>query len=138
MTDEQSREEIEVAVSWAENGVFSTNEIGNSNLMMILAAAYRSDQVRIASLEAELAEVKKNKFVELTGTEIPVNELKVALDFEDFNSKEQMMCGWQRVHRELHIVAVAYRKAEKELVDALIQIDVSENIVRDLKAGPGK
>ncbi len=65
----------------------------------------------------EIKELKRRaNFIELTGTEIPADELKAALAFEDFNSKEQMMCGWQKVHRELHIVAVAYRKAEAEVV----------------------
>ncbi len=37
------------------------------------------------------------EFEDLTGKTIPEDELKSALEFEYFNSKEQMMCGWQRV-----------------------------------------
>lgn len=49
-------------------------------------------------------------FDSLVGKEIPADELADALRFEEFNSKEEMMFGWRRVHRELHVVATAYRR----------------------------
>jgi hypothetical protein len=55
------------------------------------------------------------EFASLVGTEIPADEMKAALAFEEFNSKEQTMCGWQKVHRELHVVACALRSAQAEL-----------------------
>lgn len=81
-----------------------------------------------------IEKVRPEGFEELTGTEIPADELKAALSFEEFNSKEQMMCGWRKVHRELHIVAVAYRrelKAREEAEKALEEERKSHAITRD-------
>ncbi len=66
---------------------------------------------RISTLQAELDEAKKRAgFILLTGTEKPADALASALAFEDSNSKEQMMCGWQKVHWELHVIATEYRR----------------------------
>ena len=54
----------------------------------------------------------------LTGETVPADELEVALKFEDFASKEAVMCGWTVGSRRVHILAREVRRLRAELRDA--------------------
>lgn len=120
--EKEMSDQIQEALEWFKSrcaGDPSTygDRIAGQNL----AAAYRSLRAELEASEAKRKEAERRcEFKELTGTEIPADELAEALKFADFDGKEQMMCGWQSVHRELHVIYSAYMglKAEKEAAKA--------------------
>lgn len=70
------------------------------------------------------------EFEELTGKPIPADELSEAKKFADFDGKEQMMCGWQTVHRELHVIHTALLAVEKERNVWKLRAELAEEELR--------
>lgn len=108
MTDTELREKARAALKQAHETGFAEEAV---------AAALRE-------VAEEAVKASRPEFKELAGTEIPADELAAAKEFAEFDGKEQMMCGWQSIHRELHVIYHALLKTEAEL--AALKAPVSD------------